>query len=88
MAKVTVSTGLSTTKDSAQSKNCRMKAKVASHEMRWEIAVAICQMDDLLFAEYGRDIVKCRSELKSVYETGQRPGRGKKGSVSIEIELD
>jgi len=86
--KVTVSTGLSSTKDSAQSKNCRLKAKVAAHEVRWEVAVAICKMDDLLFAEYGRDAEKCKAELKAVYETGQRPGRGKKGSVSVEIEID
>lgn len=86
--KVVVSTGLSSTKDSAQSKNCRLKAKVAGHEVRWEVAAAIVQMDDLLFAEYGRDKARAAKELKEVYETGRRPGRGKKGSVSVEIEID
>jgi hypothetical protein len=86
--KVTISTGISTTKDSAQSKKCRLMAKVSRREMRWEVGVAIVKMDGLLFDEWKRDEGKLKEDMKNCYDKMVRVGRGKKGSVSVEIEIE
>lgn len=81
MAKITVSTGISTTQKSAQSKKCRMLQKVANKQLHPKIAEAWLKLDPMLGAE-------CTIEEIAAAVTGTRPGRGSKGTVSIEIEIE
>ena len=80
----TFTTGISTTVKSAQSKKCRMLAKVASHELHYKIALAFCKADQLL----GQ--VCSEADVMAAWNNQSRPGKGKSGSgmVQVEVELD
>lgn len=88
MTTLTISTGVSTTLKSAQSKKCRLLQKVANHSLHSEpkyivkIAIAIKNADALLASILTDD------QIKSAFESESRPGRGSNGSNKIQITLD
>lgn len=85
--KITVSTGMSTTKKSAESKKCRSLEKI-SLESNKELRV---RMGKILKAIKGVDkllgSVLTDAEIDNVVLTGTRPGRGKSGGVSVTVEV-
>ena len=80
---VTITTGISTTKKSAQSKKCRLLADVRSGKTHPKIAKAVRAADPMLAD------VMTEAEVDAAAR-GERPGRGGKGggSVTLNVTLD
>jgi hypothetical protein len=76
---VTITTGLSTTVKSAQSKKCRLLAKVRDG-LNPKIAKAIRNADTLLGS------VMTDADIDAA-AAGLKPARGRTGGVSIEVEI-
>lgn len=78
---VTITTGLSTTKKSAQSKKCRLLSKVRDG-MNPKVAAAIRKADPMLADVLTED------EIAAAVR-GERKGRGgNSGTVQLEVEVD
>lgn len=85
--KITVSTGMSGNKKSAESKKCR-KLEEISLELNMELRV---RMGKILKAIKRVDLelgkVLTDVEIDQVVVSGMRPGKGKKGGVVIEVDV-
>jgi hypothetical protein len=82
MKTIKITTGISTTKKSAQSKKCRLLAKVSTHETHYRIALAIRLADQLLSEVMSED------EVRNAWDNQVRSGRGRNNSARITIELN
>lgn len=87
MATIEITTGISTTKKSAQSKKCRLLAKVAARTVNYKVALAIRSVDPLL-----ADVMS-EAEVRSAWDTGLRKRSSAGGSksssaIKLTIEID
>ena len=79
---VSISTGISTTVKSAQSKKCRMLAKVRAGTMHAKVAMAILTVDPMLAGV-------CTNADIEAAKDGTRPSRGGgKSGIKLTVELD
>ena len=78
---VQITTGISTTVKSAQSKKCRMLIKVRTGEMHPKVANAIRNVDPMLAD------VMTEADIQNAFE-GNKPTRGGgKGGIKISVEI-
>jgi hypothetical protein len=82
---IKITTGISTTKKSAQSKKCRLLSKVASHELNFKIALAIRSADSLLASVLTDDEIISTWNNRSK-STSSRLSNSNR--ISIEVEVD
>ncbi len=80
MTTLTITTGLSSTIKSAQSKKCRMLQKVRANEMHVKVAIAIMNADHLL------STVMTQKDIEDA-AAGLKPSRGRSGSIELTIVI-
>lgn len=78
---VTITTGISTTIKSAQSKKCRLLEKVRNGSVDPKVAIAIRNVDDLLAS------VMSEADVNNA-SLGLKPNRGGgKGGIKLTVEI-
>lgn len=79
---VQITTGISTTIKSAQSKKCRLLEKVRNGSVDYRVAMAIRNVDDML-----ADVMSEADILNA--KNGLKPNRGGgKGGIKLTVEID
>lgn len=86
MSSVTISISQSGNKNSALSKKCRkleeLAAAVGPERVKLGKILKVIIQHDI---ELGK--VLTAAEVDEVVKTGKRPGRGKKGGVTVQVEI-